>query len=81
MAASTTKVSAHSALPRAARDAVGWGGYSSGQEGLQNRTEAGARGYVYPMVFGELPVDIVLFPPGSEHHCVMEGTWILEIAL
>lgn len=60
---------------------VGWGGYSSGQEGLQNRTEAGARGYVYPMVFGELPVDIVLFLPGSEHHCVMEGAWILEIAL
>lgn len=66
---------------RAARDVGRGGGYNSGQERLQDRTDAGVRGYVYPVVFGELPVDIVLFPPGSEHHCVMAGAWILEIAL
>ena len=39
-----------------------WGvGYSLGWAGLQNRTDAGAREYVHPMGFGELPVDIALF--------------------
>lgn len=79
MDASIMKVPAHFALPRAARDGVGWVQFRPGEAAGQNRCRSG--GYVCPVVFGELPVDTVLFPPGSEHHCVMEGAWILEIAL
>ena len=79
MAASITKVQLISHF--LGQPGMGRGGYNSGQERLQDRTDAGVRGYVYPVVFGELPADIVLFPPGSEHHCVMAGAWMLEIAV
>lgn len=58
-------------------------GNSLGWAGLQNRTEQkypGARGCVHQMGGGELPMD-VLFHPWSGQDSVIEGAWVLEIAL
>lgn len=63
---------------RTSSGSQGWGGVGTVPARRGCRTEQMQE---CPTVFGELPVDIALFPPGSEHHCIMEGAWILEIAL